>query len=180
MSNVIPVEMIAEKIFEIRGRKVMLDSDLARLYGVTIRRLNEQVKRNRERFPEEFMFQLSDEENNSLRSQIATIKNGRGQHRKYLPYAFTEQGVAMLSAVLHSETAIKISIQIINAFVKLRNMLATNEALRYAIEGLERRVGKNERDIQIAIKAIQSIMAPPEQKKPKFKIGFTAPAGGQS
>lgn len=131
----------------------MIDSDLAELYGVKIKRLNEQVKRNSERFPVDFCFQLSEEEYTTLslygtsvgedvlRSQIATleIKNKRGQHRKYLPYAFTEQGVAMLSAVLRSETAIKTSIQIINAFVAMRRFIATNAQIFHRIDTVERK-----------------------------------------
>ena len=155
MSNIIPVEVITERIFEIRGKKVMLDRDLASLYKVTTGNLNKAVKRNFDRFPDDFMFQLTKEEADSLRFQSGSLK--RGQHSKYLPYAFTEQGVSMLSAVLNSPVAVNISICIMRAFVKLRLILAENEALRYAIEGLERRVGKNERDIQIAIGAIQQI-----------------------
>lgn len=107
----------------------MLDTHLAELYMVETRRLNEQVKRNIERFPKEFMFQLTETEYDSLRSQIAILKGNRGQHRKYLPYVFTEQGVAMLSAVLRSETAIKVSIQIMHAFVKMRKSLTTSGSI---------------------------------------------------
>ncbi len=103
MGELIPAEVIEKKILLIRGEKVMLDADLAQLYGVEIRRLNEQVKRNIKRFPSDFMFQLTKEESDSLRSQFAILKTGRGLHRKYLPYAFTEQGVAMLSSVLNSD-----------------------------------------------------------------------------
>ena len=117
-------DIIQSHIYTIRNVQVMLDSDLAELYGVEVKRLNEQVKRNVERFPEEFSFQLTAEENGVLRSQIATLENRRGKHRKYLPYVFTEQGVAMLSAVLGSETAIRTSIQIINAFVAMRWFIA--------------------------------------------------------
>lgn len=120
------------------------------------------------------MFQLTSEEASSLRFQFGSLK--RGQHSKYLPYAFTEQGVSMLSAVLNSAVAIDISIRIMRAFVRLRTILAENDALRYAIEGLERRVGKNERDIQIAIKAIQSILTPqPEPSTKKRRMGFCPP-----
>jgi len=137
---------------------------------VTTGNLNKAVQRNIERFPEDFMFQLSKEEADSLRFQSGSLK--RGQHSKYLPYVFTEQGVSMLSAVLSSPVAIDISIRIMRAFVKLRTILANNEALRYAVEGLERRVGKNERDIQIAINAIQSILTPPVPPKNKKRMGF--------
>jgi len=134
--------------------------------------LNKAVQRNIERFPEDFMFRLTEEEFNGLRFQIG-IPNRGGT--RYMPYAFTEQGVSMLSAVLNSPIAIDISIRIMRAFVKLRSILAENETLRYAIEGLERRVGKNERDIQIAIKAIQSILTPPNPPKKKSRMGFGLP-----
>ena len=142
---------IQKKIFTVRDEQVMLDSDLAAFYGVETRRLNEQVKRNRDRFPEEFMFQLTKEEyeellsqyaclsNDSLRSQNAILKEGRGKHRKFLPYVFTEQGVAMLSAVLKSETAVKISIQIMSAFVSMRKFLINNAQLFQKIETIEKR-----------------------------------------
>ena len=119
---------IEKLIYEIRGVQVMLDSDLARLYKCSngTKDINKAVKRNQKRFPENFMFQLTSDEYYSLRSQIGTLKNGRGQHSKYLPYAFTEQGVAMLSSVLHSETAISTSIRIINAFVSMRRYISSN------------------------------------------------------
>lgn len=120
----IPDEAIINKIYFIRGHKVMLDHDLARLYGVETKRLKEQVKRNLERFPNHFMFQLTPQENEVLRSQIATLK--RGEHSKYIPYAFTEHGVLMLSNVLKSGRAIEMSIKIIDVFVKLRASLADN------------------------------------------------------
>lgn len=148
----------------------MFDKDLSPLYGVTTGNLNKAVQRNIERFPEDFMFQLTKEEADSLRFQSGSLK--RGQHSKYLPHVFTEQGVSMLSAVLSSPTAIDISIRIMRAFVKLRSILANNDALRYAIEGLERRVGKNERDIQLAINAIQSILTPSDPPSKKQRMGF--------
>lgn len=166
-------DMIAAKILTLRGKKVLLDKDLAQLYAVTTGNLNKAVKRNLDRFPDDFMFQLTKEESESLRFQSGSLK--RGQHLKYLPYAFTEQGVSMLSALLSSSIAVDISIRIMRAFVRLRSILADNEALRYAIEGLERRMGKNERDIQIAIKAIQSLLNQPEPPAKKIKIGFCPP-----
>jgi hypothetical protein len=135
----VPVETIGSKILIIRGKRVMLDRDLAQLYGVSTKVLNQAVKRNLGRFPDDFMFQLNDHEfkkwkspcvtsiSRALRSQIVTLK--RGQHRKYLPYAFTEHGVAMLSSVLHSQRAIHINIQIMRAFVTMREFLATNKEL---------------------------------------------------
>lgn len=173
MADIIPVEVIAEKIFEIRGQKVMIDADLARLYSVQTKRLNEAVKRNTGRFPEDMMFQLSAQERDELVANCDRFTNMK--HSSTFPHAFTEAGVAMLSSVLNSEMAIQINLQIIRAFIRLRRMLIDHEALRLAIEGLERRVGKNERNIQIAIKAIQSILTPPEPTKPKIKIGFTPP-----
>lgn len=107
---VVPLERVERGIFVIRGHRVVLDETLAQLYGVSTKRLNEQVGRNRERFPDDFMFQLSSHDWKSLRSQIATLKRGRGQHRKYLPYVFTEQGIAMLSSMLNSERAIQVNI----------------------------------------------------------------------
>ncbi len=115
---------VKSKIHNIRGNQVMLDSDLAELYGVDVKRLNEQVKRNIDRFPKDFMFQLTDEE--SLRSQFATLNKSRGHHRKYLPFAFTEQGVSMLSSVLRSKKAIEVNIQIMRAFVEMRRFLSQN------------------------------------------------------
>ncbi len=116
LTSVVPAEFIERKIYFIRGRKVMLDDDLAKLYGVSVKRLNEQIKRNLERFPADFMFQLAQEEATVLRSQFATSKKGRCG-RRYLPYAFTEQGVAMLSSVLNSARAIQVNIAIMRAFV---------------------------------------------------------------
>ncbi len=154
-------------IYTIRDVQVMYDSDLAELYGVEIKRLNEQVKRNRERFPEEFMFQLTDEEFAFLRSQNATLETGRGRHRKYLPYVFTEQGIAMLSAVLRSETAVKISIQIIKAFVAMRKFITTNAQIFHRLDAveqkqLEQKVETDEKFDRI-FKAIESKEITPKQ-----------------
>jgi hypothetical protein len=170
MNNIIPVEAVTEKIFEIRGQKVMIGADLARLYGVPTKRLNESVKRNIQRFPEDLMFSISEKERDELVANCDRFTNMK--HSSVMPHAFTETGVAMLSSVLNSEKAIQINLQIIRAFIRLRRMLIDHQALRLAIEGLERRVGKNERDIQIAIKAIQSILTPPVQQNPKRKMGF--------
>ena len=124
------IENIKQKIYSIRGKQVILDSDIAKLYEVETKRVNESVKRNKKRFPEEFCFQLNEKDVDSLRSQFATLKNqGCGQHRKYLPYAFTEQGVAMLSAVLHSNKAIEVSISIIKAFIEMRRFILNNQML---------------------------------------------------
>lgn len=131
------LEVIQNKIFEIRGNKVMLDFDLALLYNVETRILKQAVRRNISRFPEDFMFELSEIEMNSLRSQIVTLKKGRGQHSKYLPFAFTEQGIAMLSSVLNSEKAIEINISIIRAFVTIRQFSLTYAELKTRIEEIE-------------------------------------------
>ena len=130
---------IKSMIHKIRGSEVILDGDLAELYEVEIRRLNEQVKRNIVRFPKKFMFQLTAEEYNPLRSQIATLEQERGKHRKYLPYAFTEQGVAMLSGVLKSETAIDVSIKIINAFVEMRKFISKNAGIFLRLDNIDRK-----------------------------------------
>ena len=168
--GVIPVELIEKKIYLIRGLKVMLDSDLAKLYGVSVKVLNQGVKRNISRFPEDFMFQLTKEEYDSLRSQIVTLKTGRGKHRKYLPYVFTEQGVAMLSSVLHSERAIQVNIAIMRAFVKLRQILSTHKEIAYKLTELERKVEKHDKEIKAIFDAIRQLMRPPE--KPQRRIGF--------
>jgi len=167
MKKIIP-QVIERKIYLIRGHKVMLDSDLAKLYGVPTKRLNEQVRRNLKRFPEDFMFQLTWEETESLRSQNATLK--RGQHTKYRRYAFTEQGVAMLSSVLHSERAIQVNIGIMRAFVRLRQILSTHKELAYKLNELERKIEKHDEEIKTIFEAIRQLMLPPE--KPRRKIGF--------
>lgn len=145
----------------------MLDADLAELYGVPTKRLNEAVHRNTARFPEDFMFQLSREEADSLRSQIATLKPGRGQHRKFLPYAFTEQGVAMLSGVLQSPRAIQVNIAIMRAFVRMRRMLISHEDLARKVDALE---GKYDAQFRGVFDAIRALMEPP--KTPRRRIGF--------
>ena len=144
--------------------------DLAQLYGVETKQLKRAVKRNLDRFPEDFMFELTKDEYDSLRRHFGTLK--RGEHSKYLMYAFTEQGVAMLSSVLRSKRAVQVNIGIMRAFIRLRQMISENEALKYAIEGLERRVSKNERNIELAIKAIKGILEPPVPPKPKRRMGF--------
>jgi len=134
---IIPNEIIENRIFLIRGKKVMFDRDLAKLYGVLTKNLNKAVSRNIERFPEDFMFQLTKEEYDSLRFQFGTLK--RGQHSKYFSYAFTEQGVAMLSSVLRSERAIRVNIQIMRTFTTIREMIVSNKGLREKIESMERK-----------------------------------------
>jgi hypothetical protein len=165
----IPVERIEKAIFLIRGHKVMLDADLAELYGVTTKRLNEQVRRNLSRFPADFMFQLDGQEASALRSQFATSKKVRGG-RRYLPYVFTEQGVAMLSSILHSERAIQVNIAIMRVFVRLREMMATHKELAFKLIELEERLEGHDEQIQNIFEAIRQLMTPPERKRKK--IGF--------
>jgi len=160
--SLVPVERIEKAILLIRGQKVMLDADLAELYGVETRVLVQAVKRNIERFPEDFMLQLSKEEVDFLRSQIVTLKKGRGQHSKYLPYAFTEQGVAMLSSVLRSRRAIRVNIEIMRAFIRLRQMLASHVELARKLDALEK---KYDAQFKQVFEAIRQLMVPPEPKR---------------
>jgi len=168
MPNLILQEVIGQKIYPIRGHKVMLDNGLAVLYGVETKQLTRQVRRNITRFPEDFMFRLSKDEYAALRCQIGTLK--RGGHRKYLPYAFTEQGVAMLSSVLNSERAIQVNIAIMRVFVKLKEILSNHKELAIKLEQLERKIEKHDTEIHAIFEAIRQLMAPPE--KPKRSIGF--------
>lgn len=163
--NLTSQEIIQNMIFIIRGKKVMLDSDLANLYQVMTGRLNEQVKRNMKRFPDDFMFQLSREEFRNLMSQFA-ISN-RGGRRK-LPFAFTEQGVAMLSSVLNSERAIQVNIDIMRAFTRLREMIEVHKDLKKKVEEMEK---KYDKQFLIVFKAIKELLEPSAAKK-KSSIGF--------
>lgn len=171
-ADLIPIENISSKIYFIRNEKVLIDSDLAELYGVETKALKRAIRRNKDRFPNDFMFTLSRDEYNSLRSQFGTLK--RGQHSKYLPYAFTEQGVAMLSSVLNSERAIKVNIAIMRAFVKMREYLQSNEKLARKLEELEKetkdKFTKQQKQITLIFQAIQELMS--EEEKPKRKIGY--------
>ncbi len=163
----VPIERIESAILFVRGHKVMLDSDLAALYGVTTFNLNKAVKRNTDRFPEDFMFQLTAEEASSLRFQIGMSKaKGRGG-RRYLPYVFTEQGVAMLSSVLRSKRAVRVNVEIMRAFVRLRRMLASNEELARKLAVLEK---KYDSQFRVVFEAIRELMASPTPKR--RKIGF--------
>jgi phage regulator Rha-like protein len=164
ITSLVPQEVIANKIFVIRGKKVMLDRDLAELYGVQTKRINEQVKRNIERFPDDFMFQLTKEEFKILKSQIAT--SSWGGVRK-LPYAFTEHGTLMLANVLKSPIAIEMSIVIIKTFTKLREMLTTHTDLKKKIEDMEE---KYDKQFKIVFDAIKLLLEPPD--KPEKEIGF--------
>jgi len=169
--TLIPVEVIERRIFLIRGRKVMLDSHLAELYQVLTKNLNKAVARNRNRFPEDFMFQLTKQETESLRFQFGTSKEGRGGSR-YLPYVFTEQGVAMLSTVLNSDRAIAVNIAIMRAFVRLRDLLASNKDLAAKLEAMEKKYDKR---FRIVFTAIKQLMKPVEElEKDKEPFGFQA------
>jgi ORF6N domain len=184
--EIIPVSRAAQAIRVLRGEKVLLDSDLALLYGVETRVLNQAVKRNADRFPPDFMFQLNDEEMVQvsqcvipLRAPIEKAASDSSQivmssrkHRgkRYRHYAFTEQGIAMLSSVLKSERAVKVNIAIMRAFVKLRQMLETNRELAQKFAELEKRVDKHDEEIAAILEAIRQLMAPPE--KPRREIGF--------
>ena len=170
MTEIIIIESIQQKIYLIRRQKVMLDSDLAELYGVSTKVLNQAVKRNVKRFPSDFMFQLKADEYESLRSQIVTLKQGRGRHRKYLPNVFTEQGVAMLSSVLNSEQAIQVNIAIMRVFVHLRKTLLTHKAFARKLSTLEKKIETQDEKIYTVFEAINNLMSPLEKKK--RKIGF--------
>ena len=173
-SLVLP-ERVVSRIFLVRGQKVVLDADLAELYGVTTKRLNEQARRNIDRFPADFMFRLNAREYRSLRSQFATLKQGRGEHRKYLPFVFTEHGAVMAASVLDSERAVQVSIYVVRAFVQLREILSSNKQLAHKLNELERKLATHDRAITGLIEAIRQLMAPPEPKK-RRSIGF-APWG---
>lgn len=173
MKQIVVQEAIENRIFLIRGLKVMLSTHLAELYGVEAKVLIQAVKRNLKRFPEDFMFQLTWDEVDVLRSQIVTLRGVHGKHIKYLPYAFTEQGVAMLSSILNSERAIQVNIIIMRAFVKIREMLSTHKELAAKLNELENKVEKHDAEIQAIFEAIHQLMEPPPEP-PKRRIGFHA------
>jgi hypothetical protein len=168
MKKFIKPEVIEHKIFIIRGYRVMVDQDLAKLYRVTTGNLNKAVKRNLERFPEDFMFQLTKDEENSLRFHFGSLK--RGQHSKYRHCAFTEQGVAMLSSVLRSKRAIQVNIAIMRAFVKLKQVMATHKELAIKLRELESEVGKHNKLIIEIFEIIRQLAHKPVPPKPQ--IGF--------
>ena len=167
------IKDVGSLIIRIRNQKVIVDRDLAEIYGVETRRLNEQVKRNPDRFPEDFMFQLTKEEADfwaRSRSQIAILK--RGKNIKYLPYAFTEHGTIMAANVLNSPQAVRMSVFVVRAFVKLREMLATHKELAHKLAELERKLQNHDESIRSLVVAIRQLMAPPEPEPPKKRIGF--------
>jgi len=165
MTTLVPIESIVSKIIFLRSEKVLLDQDLAELYGVETKQLKRAVRRNIDRFPPDFMFELTKEEYNSLRYQFGTLK--RGEHSKYLPMAFTEQGIAMLSSVLKSKSAIEVNIEIMRAFVELRKMISSHADLERKLTALEK---KYDKQFKIVFDAIRALMSPPE--KPRKRIGF--------
>jgi len=178
MKGLVTQEVIEAEIFMIRGHKVILSMHLAELYGVEAKVLVQAVKRNMNRFPEDFMFQLTWDEMNILRSQIVTLSRVHGKHTKYPPYAFTEQGVAMLSSVLNSKRAIQVNIAIMRAFVRLREILLTHKDLAAKIAALELkyknhdiRLSEYDKHITAIFEAIKNLMAPPPEK-PRRMIGF--------
>jgi cell division protein FtsL len=166
MTEIITTEKIASKIYWIRGIKVMLDKDLAELYGVDTKVLKQAVRRNINRFPSDFMFELTKEEYQALRSQIVTLK--KGQHAKYLPFAFTEQGVAMLSGVLHSARAIRVNIEIMRTFTKMRHLISANDELQREIKELRKQTDER---FQIVFQVLDQLLNP--ETKSKKEIGFT-------
>ena len=185
--EIIPIGRIAQSILVLRGQKVMLDSDLADLYGVATKVLNQAVKRNASRFPVDFMFQIAAEEMEKVSQVVIPPAQERTEKKvtnssqfvtssrkyrgkRYRPYAFTEQGVAMLSSILNSERAVKVNIAIMRAFVRLREVLETNRELARKFDELEKRVGKHDEKIDATLEAIRQLMAPPT--KPRREIGF--------
>ena len=163
----IPDELVINKIYIIRGKKVMLDEDLAELYQVETKRLNEQVRRNIDRFPNDFMFKLTKKEFENLKSQFATSSWGG---RRKLPLAFTEQGVSMLSGVLNSETAIRVHIQIIRVFARMRELLLTHKDILLQLEKIEKKLAGHDEDITLIFQYLKQLLNPPQP--PRRKIGF--------
>ena len=177
MSELVPQSQVEQKIFMLRGKKIMLSHDLAELYGVIPKVLVQAVKRNKDRFPEDFMFQLTRKEAESLKFQIGTsnlksqsVTSSWGGARRATPYAFTEQGVAMLSSVLRRKKAIRVNIEIMRAFARLREILATNKDFARRLEELERKFNAHDAQFQAVFDAIRELMKTPE--KPKRRIGF--------
>jgi hypothetical protein len=165
---IIPNEVIINKIYLFRGVKVMLDSDLAELFGVETKKLKQQVRRNIERFPEHFMFELTKEENDVLRSQFVTLRHG--QHSKYLPFAFSEHGILQLSNVLKSKQAIEVSIKIIDVFVQLRTMVLSNTEIRLEVEKIKKKVDNQDKNIEVIFRYFDELL---EQKaQPRNQIGY--------
>ena len=168
MQTIVPAEIIERKILLVRGQKIMLDADLADIYGVSTKRLNEQVRRNHDRFPDDFMFQLSETEKAEVVANCDHLEKLKFSHT--LPYAFTEYGAIMLATVLNSSIAVQASIQIVRVFVRLRQMLASNKELAYKLGQLEQKIEKHDGEIRMIFDAIRALMSPPGKKR--SKIGF--------
>lgn len=168
----IPEDIISSKIYWIREQKVMLDRDLAELYQVETKQLKRQVRRNMERFPEDFMFELSPEEFKNWRSQFGTSKTSDKMGLRYAPYVFTEQGVAMLSSVLNSPTAIKVNIQIIRVFTKLRQALTDTLHLKVEIEQIKKKLANQGKNIELVFNYLDELLERKEEEKPRPRIGF--------
>jgi hypothetical protein len=173
-STVVPVEQLAQSILFLRGQRVIMDRQLAAVYGVPTGRLNEAVKRNIERFPEDFMFQLTREEAELSRSQSAILNSGRGQNVKYLPFAFTEHGAIQAANILSSPHAVEMGIYVVRAFVKLREVLASNKELAQKLDQLERKLQTHDQAIVGIFNTIRKLMAPPPVPPEGRPIGFTA------
>lgn len=169
--SLVPLARVERAILILRGRRVILDSDLAALYGASAKRLNEQVKRNAERFPADFAFRLTPAEFETLRSQFATSKLERRGGRRTLPTAFTKHGALMAASVLNSPKAVEMSIQVVRAFVRLRHLLASNHQLAAKLDELERKIATHDTDIVALFDAVRSLMATPEKPK-RRQIGF--------
>ena len=167
----IPDEIITNKIYIIREQKVMLDRDLAELYGVETKRLKETVRRNKERFPEDFMFEMSKEEFRNWRSQFATSKEDK-KGLRYAPFCFTEQGVTMLSCVLNSKKAIEVNIRIIRVFTKMRKMLTDNLSLKLDIEEIKKKLTNHSKNIELVFNYLDELTDKKENEKPRTKIGY--------
>jgi aromatic ring-opening dioxygenase LigB subunit len=180
-TGLVTTESVERAIIVLRGRRVILDSELAILYGVTVSVFNQAVKRNMERFPADFAFQLTREEYESLRSQIVILKAGRGAHRKYLPYVFTEHGAVMAASVLNSPKAVEMSVEVVRAFVRLRQILAANRQLAARVDDLERKMNQSNaahsKNIGTLFDAVRRLMTAPE--KPKRQIGFQTKGKGR-
>jgi hypothetical protein len=170
-TSLMSIAEIAERIHVLRGSRVVLDADLAAFYGSTTSRFNEQVRRNLKRFPADFMFQLEKDEFDSLRSQIATLKTGRGEHRKYLPLAFTEHGAIMAATLLNTTRATELSVHVVRAFVELRGIVASNKEVAAKVHQLERKVASHDRSIAELAETMGELLAPPPAT-PKRPIGF--------
>ena len=169
---IVSEETISDKIYFIRNQKVMFDNDLAMLYGIETKRLKEQVKRNISRFPDDFMFELTEVEYLSSRSQIATLKKGRGSNLKYLPSVFTEHGVLMLSSVLNSDKAIQTNIQIMRIFSKVRQMLLDTTDLKIDILQIQKKLENHDKNIELVFSYLDELTDKKESEKPRTKIGY--------